>query len=172
VYEVLVVAPEVLIQNKVAGILEGFKVTICGRPDDALMHLRSKQFHCIVVDAVLSAFLPFIRPVSENVSIVLLEQRKGERRKGGEVDSVACDDACIWDVVEAPFHSEHLTRAVREASEIAAMPPEVSKRLGDGFEHEATRMRQIGRDALNDTGIFAPTPKEISSSAKMRGIKA
>lgn len=119
----------------------------------ALEALEQGPIDCIVVDYRLPGangleFVRLIRTIDQRVAVVVVtghDARKVEKE---------CEGLRVWSVLEKPFATTQLIGKVANALELTHLSPEKEDALAAKFDEEATRMRDLRQDLLNETGIW------------------
>jgi len=119
----------------------------------ALEILYAGNLQCIVIDESISGryglqLARTIKIYNPDVGLILVGD--DHKRLSDQVDGMA-----IWDTLPKTC-SMSIKESVGEVCEFVNMPAEQARALCAEFDREATTMRKLGHDALNDTGFYKP----------------
>lgn len=158
---VLVIEDEPLYREKIARYLEGagFDVLRAGNADHALEALKEGPLDCVVADYMLPGvngleFVKLLRTVDKKTAVVIMtahDARKVEKE---------CEGLRVWSVLRKPFSMTALATKVADAVELTHLSPEKEEALAVKFDEEATRMRTLRQDLLDETRRWPPDWQE------------
>jgi DNA-binding NtrC family response regulator len=130
---------------------KGYELVVTENAPAALEVLYKGNLHCAIIDEAVSSrygieLARTMRIYNAELGIILLGEDPKEL--GNRINGVD-----IWDVLPKTCPVS-IMESVGEICEFVNMPSEKAEALTDELAKEATTMRKIGHDALNDTGFY------------------
>lgn len=133
----------------------GFEVAAVADGAAALKDFAPGKFDCVVVDFCLPGpngldLVRELRKTDKQVSVVMVTGHDT-----GHVEE-ECEGLRVWSVLPKPYDMEDLTDKVRDAVELTRLSPEREEALAEELGSEATRMRTLRQDLLDETRNYPP----------------
>ncbi len=165
--EILVVDDEHTLRESCASLLEseGYKVTVCGRGDEALDLVRRRRFDIMLLDLYMSGVsgMELLQATLESYPQTLVVLMTGNP---SVESSVAALRAGAWDYIPKPFSATHLQVLIGRAGHAVAVARESS-------ESRAALAREHGHsDKMTLLGESDSFQRVIELARKVAGTDA